>query len=192
MPILSAEPVTFPESLLEEGPFELADRCWWVLRTKSRQEKALGRHLYERQVPYFLPLASRRLEVRGRPVTAFVPLFSGYVFLLADADERVTALTSNRVVQTLPVPDQGRLWAELRQIHRLLRCGLPIAPDRGLVPGVTVEIRSGPLTGLRGKVLKTSSGQRFVVQVDFIQQGASVVLEGCDLVEVKPEAARLH
>jgi transcriptional antiterminator RfaH len=188
MPILPAEPTTFPEGLLE-APLapELADRLWWVLHTRARQEKALGRQLREHRAPYFLPLTRRRLMVRGRPLTSFVPLFTGYVFLLADDGERLAALGTGRVVQSLPVPDQGRLWDQLRQILRLLAAGRPVASVERLAPGAMVEIRSGPLAGLRGKVLQTSSERRFVVQVDFIQRGASVVLEGCDLVRVAAE-----
>ena len=35
---------------------------------------------------------------------------------------------------------------------------------------------TGPLAGLKGKILETVSRRRFVVEVDFIQRGASVVL----------------
>jgi transcriptional antiterminator RfaH len=189
MPILPAEPTAFPECLFEDASPPPGERRWWVLQTRSRQEKALGRRLHEQRVPYFLPLIRRRLVVRGRPLTSFVPLFTGYVFLLADDDDRLAALTTGRVVQSLRVPDQARLWAELRQIHRLLASGRPVAPTEGPAPGATIEIRSGPLTGLRGKVLRASSERRFVVQVDFIQRGASVVLEGCDLIEVDPHEA---
>ena len=43
------------------------------------------------------------------------------------------------------------------------------------VAGATLDEavrRSGPLAGLKGKILRTASGRRFVVEVDFIQQGA--------------------
>jgi transcriptional antiterminator RfaH len=188
MPILPAEPTAFPEGLLEgtTAP-ESADRLWWVLHTRARQEKALARQLREYCAPYFLPLTRRRLAVRGRIFNSFVPLFTGYVFLLADDGERLAALGTGRVAQSLPVPDQGRLWEQLRQIHRLLSAGRSVVSVERLTPGAVVEIRSGPLAGLRGKVLQTSSERRFVVQVDFIQRGAAVVLEGCDLVRVAPE-----
>jgi len=52
---------------------------------------------------------------------------------------------------------------------------------------MTVEIQSGPLAGLRGKVLRSASGWRFVVTIDFIQQGASVLLDDFNLVCVNGE-----
>jgi transcriptional antiterminator RfaH len=189
MPILPAEPATYPECLFDVPESERVERRWWVLHTKPRQEKALSRQLREQKAPFFLPLGRRWLKVRGRTLTSFVPLFPGYLFLLANDNERSTAIYTGRIVQSLLVVDQGRLWRELRQINRLLESGLPVTPEQGLIPGTMVEILTGPLMGLRGKVLRTASGNRFVVQVDFIQRGASVVLEGCELAPVIPEGS---
>jgi transcriptional antiterminator RfaH len=178
MPVLPAEPGLFPEDLFNEPSVrEPAGRLWWVLHTKPRQEKSLARYLYERQMSFYLPQIQRRWRLRNRPMTSHVPLFPSYVFLLADREERVTALTTNRVVRTLEVADQAQLWHDLRQVQRLIISGAPITPEDRLVPGATVEIRSGPLAGLKGKILRTATGRRFVVQVDFIQRGASVLLD---------------
>ena len=185
MPILAVEPSVFPDALFAEArPAEAADRVWWVLHTRPRQEKSLARSLHEARVPYYLPQVRRRSLVRGRPLDSHLPLFPGYVFLLADGAERVTALATGRVVRTLAVADQARLWDDLARLHRLLDSGLEVGRQDGPAPGTWVVIRSGPLEGLRGKVLKAESGRRFVVQVDFIQQGASVLLEDCRLEPV--------
>ena len=185
MPILHAEPSVFPELLFagERAP-EIACRSWWVLHTRPRQEKSLARALHEARVPYYLPQVRRRSLVRGRPVESHLPLFPGYAFLLADREERVTALATGRIARSLAVADQARLWDDLGRLHRLLACGLPVSRADGPAPGTWVVIRSGPLEGLRGKVLQVVSGRRFVVQVDFIHQGASVLLEDCRLEPV--------
>jgi transcriptional antiterminator RfaH len=80
------------------------------------------------------------------------------------------------------------LWQDLRQIHRLITAGLPITPENRLASGMMVEITSGPLTGLRGRILRSASGQRFVVQIDFIQRGASVELDDFTLTRVDTHA----
>ena len=82
------------------------------------------------------------------------------------------------MVRTLDVPDQDRLWHDLRQVHRLLATGAPVLPEDRLTPGTTVEVTQGPLSGLRGTILRTATGRRFVVEIDFIQRGASVTLDG--------------
>jgi transcription antitermination factor NusG len=178
MPILPAEPACYPAHLFsdEEG-LEAPEGAWWVLHTKPRQEKALARQLVRLGVPFYLPQVVRRTRISGRMMRSHVPLFPGYVFMMANEDQRIAALATARVVRTLPVPAQDRLWRDLRQVFRLIATGAPITPEGRLEPSVTVEISSGPLAGLTGKIVRAASGRRFVVAVDFIQQGASVLLD---------------
>ena len=189
MPILPADPDRFPANLFDQPPADEVPRRWWVLHTKPRQEKALARSLAAAAVPYFLPCVERRTRIRGRVLTAQVPLFTSYLFLLADRTERVSALATERVVHSLEVHDQAGLWADLGQLERLIRTGAAVTPEARLVPGAPVEITSGPLEGLQGTIVRSASGRRFVVRVDFIQQGASVLLEDYALVPLCPEAA---
>jgi transcriptional antiterminator RfaH len=178
MPILPPEPSSYPEDLLDaEREVIPAGQAWWVLHTRPRQEKSLARQLCEKGVSFYLPLYSRRSRIRGRIVTAQVPLFPGYVFLLGDREGYLAALKTNRVVRPLRVAGQEELWRDLRQVCRLLASGIPVTPEGRLVPGTLVEITSGPLAGLQGKIVGAASGKRFVVEVDFIQRGASVLVE---------------
>ena len=93
----------------------------------------------------------------------------------------MAALATSRVVQSLAVVDQHALWRDLAQIHRLTSSGVPVSPADRLVPGALVEITSGPLAGLRGKIVQEASGRRFIVAVDFIQRGAAVMLDDLHL-----------
>jgi transcription antitermination factor NusG len=101
--------------------------------------------------------------------------------LHGDQEAYHAALATKRVVRGLMVPDQQRLWDDLTQLHRLIASGLPLTPEPCLFPGQLVEITSGPLTGFRGRVARAASGRRFVVEVDFISRGASVLLDGMTL-----------
>ena len=60
-----------------------------------------------------------------------------------------------------------------------------MAAESRLTPGTPVEITTGPLAGLCGTVVRTGSGRRFIVRVDFIHQGASVLLEDCALLPLR-------
>lgn len=187
MPILAEEPSLCPEGLMADD-WTAADPAlnqWRVLHTKPRQEKALARELFQRSEAFYLPLVERRQRIAGRWLTSRIPLFNGYLFLYSTSDGYLRTLSTQRVVRCLPVPDQGRLWADLRRLHALLSSGLPVLPEERLSPGQLVEITSGPLTGFQGRILRTSSGRRFVVEVDFIGRGASVLCEGMTLRAVK-------
>jgi len=177
MPILSLEPNIYPENLLYAHSGDANARRWRVLQTRSRQEKSLARQLHEQRVPFFLPLIPNRLKVRGKVLTSFLPLFSGYLFLFANEEEHLVALQTRRVARALEVANQERLWVDLKQVHQLISSGVPITPEGRLVPGTPVVIKSGPLSGLHGLIVKSATGNRFIVKIDFIERGASILMD---------------
>jgi transcriptional antiterminator RfaH len=184
MPILAPEPQISPPGLLDPKGMDptaeriCAERIWWVLHTRPRQEKSLARDLHASEVPFFLPLARRQNRIRGRIFTSHLPLFAGYLFVCVNHDEHRFTMSSPRVVHSLRVADQDQLVRDLEQVYRLVQLGAPIAAEDRMVSGAIVEIQSGPLAGLRGKIVQESTRKRFVVEVDFIQRAASILLDG--------------
>jgi transcription antitermination factor NusG len=186
MPILALEPQLYPSDLFAaKGANRSEKRVWSVLHTRPRQEKSLARTMHAAQIPYYLPLLPHSVRVRNRMMTSYIPLFPSYLFLFAEPEERIAALATTRVVNSIRVADQEKLLRDLGQINGLLGAGLPVRAEDRLAPGVKVEIQSGPLAGLKGKIVHETSRQRFVVEVDFIQRGASVVLDGTTLAPMK-------
>ncbi len=177
MPILRKEPSIFPESLLDEEGRPEDDRRWRVLYTKARQEKALARDLLAAQVPFYLPLIAKENVFRGRRITSHIPLFTGYMFLLGDENERVRTLQTNRISRILDVEDAGSLVYDLRQVWQLIASGAPLTVESRLAPGNRVRVKHGPFAGLEGTVLQRRGKTRLLVAVNFLQQGASVEVE---------------
>ncbi len=167
----------YPHDLLETRGDDAADRRWWVVYTKSRQEKVFCRQLHGLHVPHYLPLVKKTSVSRGRQVSTQVPLFSGYVFVHGSEQERVLSLTTNRISQILPVADGARLCHDLSQIFRLIATGAPVTVEDRLAPGRRVRIRHGAFAGLEGTILERRGSRRLFVAVDFLQQGASIDLE---------------
>lgn len=177
MPILAAQRSMHPDNLLLTWQQLGAERCWYALHTRPRQEKALSRQLLEREVPFYLPLVGKKLLVRGKCLLAYIPLFPGYVFLFGSDAERHFALTTRRVVQCVRAPDGAELARELRELQRLIDTGAPLTVEQRLVPGQRVEVRSGPLAGLVGTVLKRHGELRLLVTVHLLQQSVSLAIE---------------
>jgi len=166
---------------LDDVTTAAADRRWWVLYTRVHQEKAIVRQLYGRQIPYYLPLVAKTNVCRGRRFVSQVPVFAGYVFLFGTNEERVASLTTNRVSRVLEVEDPEQLTHDLRQLQHLIASRAPLTLERRLMPGDRVRVRSGPLAGLEGTVLKRHGGTRLLVAVNLLQQGASVEIDACQL-----------
>lgn len=177
MPILRKEPSIFPESLLDEEGRPERERRWRVLYTKARQEKALARELLASTVPFYLPLIAKENVMRGRRIASYIPLFTGYMFLFGDEDERLRTLQTNRISRILEVEDAGSLVYDLRQIRQLIASGAPLTVESRLEPGDRVRVKHGPFAGLEGTVLQRRGKTRLLVAVNFLQQGASVEVE---------------
>jgi hypothetical protein len=180
MPILAEQPCLFPEGLLHAAtrPQELgrpeAERCWWVIYTRSRQEKALARDLFAHEIPFYLPQIARDHLIRRRRFRTLDPVFPGYVFLFGTPDERVDSLRTNRISRILPVNDQNQLLLDLKQLADLIAIGAPLTVEQRLCAGRKVRIRNGSLAGFEGTIIQRRGTDRLLIAVNFLQQGVSV------------------
>lgn len=189
MPILPKQRDVFPDGLLDAGEADpvgkaaaAPDAHWVAFYTLARREKDLMRKLEAASVPFYAPLIRRRLHTAGGRVRhSFVPLFPGYVFAPVDDEQRRNALATNTVARWLSIPDERMLVGDLRAIKRLIDAERPLTPEARIEPGQLVRVKSGPLRGVEGMVVKRRGEQRLVVAVRFLNQGASIELEDVDL-----------
>lgn len=194
MPILSAQTDYYPETLWDDAaavpPASTNGDAakWWCLHTKPRQEKAVARELLAAEVGFYLPQVDHESYTpQGRRVTSHLPLFSGYLFLKGDEGDRMRSMHGNRLVNVLQVFDQSMLEQDLRRIHLLLSSGLRVSTEPWVLPGMAVQIKSGPLAGIEGTVTRRGNGDHFVATVRFLSRGASVELRDW---QVEPMVAR--
>lgn len=177
MAIPRKETSLFPSDLLEVVPDNGVDQRWWVLHTKSRQEKSVAREMTRNRVPFFLPLLKRHSNA-GRPrQISYIPLFTGYVFVFGSHHEREVCLRTSRLARILPVHDGDQLRRELHQINQLIEADRPLTFETRLEPGRRVRVTTGPFAGVEGVVLKRHGQSRLIVAVQLLQQGVSASVE---------------
>ncbi len=183
MPLLTRETEIYPDDLFaRENLGEESGASWWAIYTLSRREKDVMRRLVQLEVPCYCPIIPRRYRSpAGRIRTSYLPLFSNYVFLYGDNEQRYEAMTTNCVARYTRVVDGARLTHDLRQIYDLILAGVPLTPESRLEAGDHVRVRSGPFRGYEGYVLRRQGQRRLLVAVDFLQQGASFTLEDCEV-----------
>jgi len=180
MPILPAEPDIYPSDLLASAATgaSASSDPWWGLYTLARREKDLVRRLRVLELPHYAPLIKRRSRSpAGRVRESYVPLFANYVFLRGDHEARRLALTTGCVSRALEIADSQALVRDLAQIYRLIVADAPLLPESLLETGDRVRIRSGPLAGVEGVILQRRGEERLLVAVEFLQQGASLLME---------------
>ncbi len=165
--------------------------AWYAIRTRSKQEFIVREQLNEREVENFLPTVDRWRKWSDRRKLVTSPLFPGYAFARFALSERLNVLTIREVVNILgisgmsvSIPDE-----EIEGIKRLVASPLPHKPHHEPNPdfqkGMPVEVIHGPLTGLRGLMIRHGNHARFVVSIDLIGQGASVEIDASALMPIR-------
>ena len=149
---------------------------WYAAYTKPRHEKNVAAQLGMREVETYLPLYCAIHNWNGRKAEVNLPLFPGYVFVKVPHTNRVRVLEQPGVVRLVGVNGKPTPLPE-DEIERL-RSSLAFCkaePYPFMVPGEKVRIRTGPMTGFEGKILRRKGKVRLVVSLDLIQR--SIVLE---------------
>ncbi len=157
--------------------------CWWVAHTKSRNEKALANDLVAKDISYFLPMSWKTHYTRGRKMKSLLPLFKSYLFFCGSENQRVEALRTNRVANTIEVKNQQRLIDELANIQQALSAGVDLAPHECIKTGQNCRVKSGPLMGMEGIVENLKNSTKLVLKINMLGQAASVEID-TDLIEI--------
>ena len=149
---------------------------WYAAYTKPRHEKNVASQLGMREVETYLPLYRTIHNWNGRKAEVDLPLFPGYVFVKVPVTERVRVLEQPGVVRLVgvngkatPLPDD-----EIEQLRSSLAF-CKAEPYPFMVPGEKVRIRTGPMAGFEGKILRRKGKLRLLVSLDLIQ--SSIVIE---------------
>lgn len=179
MPILSQESDCFPDDLFEnETILSDASLSWWCVYTLSRREKDLARKLRNLGIAHFGPTIPKRYRSpSGRLRTSYIPLFPNYLFMFGDEENRRSALTTNCISKCDKVTESGELLANLRQLKTIIETGVPLTPEGRLEPGNRVRVKSGHFAGYEGTVLRREGKTRFLLTVQYLNQGVSIEMD---------------
>jgi transcription antitermination factor NusG len=111
-----------------------------------------------------------------------MPLFPGYVFVRVSLSERIRVLEHPSVLRLVtfggrpaPLPD-----GEIQRLRAALELG-KAEPFPFLTPGRRVRVKSGPLAGLEGMILRRKGRMRLVVSVEAIHRSIIFDLDAPDL-----------
>jgi transcription antitermination factor NusG len=157
-----------------EGP----DDRWIVVRTLARQEKALAKTLGKMGTRFYLPLIPTLRYYGRRRVTVATPLFAGYLFIRGSLEQCYEADRTHRIASVLHVADQVRLNDELKSLWIVLSNShsLNVYPHLGV--GDRVEIRAGPLRGVKGYIeQRPDTVRRLILNVDILGRALSLELD---------------
>jgi len=172
-----------PISTPDVGSITELTGTWWVAHTKARFEKVFAWDMLSHGIAYFLPMRQKVIFSGGRKRTLMMPLFTSYVFICGDGEDCYKAMTTNRLCQTIDVADQDHFRRELTQIERALVSKTVIDQYPQLPVGRRCRVKSGPMMGIEGVVIKRIDRRaRMVLEVSMLGQGAVIEIDA-DLLE---------
>ena len=156
---------------------------WYALYTSSRHEKKVASFLERLHVEFFLPLYSSNRRWKDRRVELQLPLFPGYVFVHIPWQDRLSVLTAPGAVRFVSFNGRPAVLPETDLLS--LRCGLDYGlsaqPHPYLQVGRSVRVRSGPLAGLEGILVRKKERFRLLVSIDMIMRSIAVEVDAADV-----------
>jgi len=170
--------------LSDASPCQGIDRSeWYAVYTNARHEKRVMESLGGRLVECYLPLykSIRRWQDRRKEVE--LPLFPGYVFVRIAYRSRLQVLTAPGVVQIVsfdgkPAPIKE---SEIDALRHGLSGATSFEPHPYLKVGKRVRVRSGPLSGMEGVLIRRKDKFRLVLSIDLIMRSVAAEVEEADV-----------
>jgi len=164
----------------------VAEAQWYAAYTCANHEKRVSEQLGVREVEHFLPLYCSVRRWKDRRVMLELPLFPGYVFVRM-------ALRDRLQVQTVP----GVAWLvgfdgtpaalpeeEIGALRTSLGRAIQAEPHPYLTAGRRVRMKSGPLAGMEGVLLRRKGSFRLVISIELIQRSVAVDADAADVEAV--------
>jgi transcription antitermination factor NusG len=156
---------------------------WYALYTCANHEKRVAEQLALRSVQHLLPLYEAVRRWKDRRVRLELPLFPGYLFVRTHLRERLRILEIPSAVRLVgfdghpvPLPEEE---------IEALRCGLEqqvrAEPCPYLKIGRRVRVKSGPLQGAEGVLVRKKHSLRVVLSIDLIMRSIAVEVDAADL-----------
>ena len=137
-------------------------------------------------IEHLLPTVMRLSQWKDRKKEIEAPLFSGYCFARFCWPDRLAVQTVSGVVGLVgggqrpePISDE-----EINALKTLMASELRYDAHPYLREGMMVEVRRGPLEGVRGILLRKDRRHRLVISVHLIRQAAAVEIDASDVVPV--------
>ena len=152
---------------------------WYALYARHQHEKAVARHLGQMGFRVFLPLYREVHRWTDRRKFVELPMFPCYVFFSGDLDRRFEILNAPGVISL--VCSGGKVGIipadELKAVRKVMRSALLIEPHPFVQCGERIRVRSGPLAGVEGIVMRRKDSVRLVLSVDMLCRSVAVEID---------------
>jgi transcription antitermination factor NusG len=157
--------------------------AWFALYVRHRHEKAVAQAISGKGLEVFLPVYMTAHRWKDRMKNLILPLFPNYVFILAAPDQRHFVLSTPGIydfvrLSGVPAPIPAE---EIEAVRQAVSHGLNAEPHPFLKSGDCVRVKSGPLGGLEGVLVRKKNFYRLVLSVELLAKSISVEVDVADV-----------
>jgi transcription antitermination factor NusG len=165
---MSSSALTYKE---KENRLDSEISRWFVIYTKYKTEKYVVDKLKRKGVNAYVPLISYTKKYSRKIKHYEVPLINCYVFVKITKDEYVKVLETEYVTAFLK--NRGNLnevrEEEIEILKKIVGENNNVASEEiSFIEGKSVEIISGNLTGIRGKLIEQQGKSEFLVELESV------------------------
>ncbi len=162
--------------------------CWYAVSTRHQHERMVADALAKKGFETFLPLYSTAHRWKDRTKILSLPLYPTYVFLRGGFDRRLQLLTTPGLVGVVGFGGRPGIIpeAEMQGIRRVIAGRLRVEPFPFLNCGERVRVRSGPLEGIEGILIRKRTLCRLVLSVELLGRSVAVEVDSFQVEPVRP------
>jgi transcription antitermination factor NusG len=158
---------------------EPAGTDWYAVYTRHQHEKAVARILKAKGIETFLPLYQVARRWQDRVKSLSVPLFPCYVFVRSELARTLDIMTTPGIhtfvmsgSRPASIPS-----VEIDTIRRGIENGRNVEPHPYLKAGERVRVKSGPLEGIEGILVRKKNLFRLVLSVEMLGKAAALEVD---------------
>ncbi|HEY6273351.1 MAG TPA: UpxY family transcription antiterminator [Terriglobales bacterium] len=163
---------------------------WHALYTRYQHEKLVEQLLIEKGFEIFLPLYQVAHQWKDRVRQLSLPLFPSYVFIRGGLDRPLDIVTTTGFHAIVGDGERAGIvtQAEIDAIRQLVETRLRLEPHPFLRVGDRVRVKSGPLAGFEGILVRKKNQCRLVLSVELLQQSVATEVDARNVERVPQQA----
>lgn len=170
---------------------EIEVRKWFVMQTKPRNEQLVYKQVQQKGIETFLPLIEKIRIWTDRKKKIQVPLFSGYVFVYANEEERIRAISNTSGAVKYIFYDNHP--AEVKEIEIELIKQALLEPEKisieakKIKKGDLILVTHGVFKGMKGYVNEFRGNYKLTVNLEELSYSFSIILNSNEVSLTKKD-----
>jgi len=157
----------------------IEQKRWYALYTKHQHERTVAWNLQCKGFETFLPLYAAARNWKDRVKVLSLPLFPCYVFLNTEIPRKSEILATPGIHDFVTSAGQPAAIpsTEIEGIRQAVGSGARVEPHPFLKCGDKVNVKCGPMAGLKGILVRKKNVYRLVLSVQMLGKAAAVEVD---------------